>query len=207
MCAAVRRNLRPVGPAADVRGEPGQARHRLHRDRRCETWCGNRYFGLGPGYHDAAAGRPGKYRRGFHPARSRCSVAGQGRRCAAPPRSHRGRRRPGPDGGTATRRRDLRDRQPKGRGLDGPDRRVAGLRRRTWPCADHHRRLDRVAPQAREAHQRIAEARIPTRHGEFRAIGYASIYEDVEHVALVRGEISGPTATATTCWSACTPSA
>ncbi len=42
--------------------------------------------------------------------------------------------------------------------------------------------------------QRIAEARIPTRHGEFRAIGYASIYEDVEHVALVRGEIAGPNA-------------
>ena len=42
--------------------------------------------------------------------------------------------------------------------------------------------------------ERIAEARIPTRHGEFRAIGYASIYEDVEHVALVRGDIAGPNA-------------
>ena len=42
--------------------------------------------------------------------------------------------------------------------------------------------------------ERIAEARIPTRHGEFRAIGYTSIYEDVEHVALVRGEIAGPNA-------------
>src|ERR1700712_2573357 len=40
--------------------------------------------------------------------------------------------------------------------------------------------------------ERIAEARIPTRHGEFRAVGYTSIYEDVEHVALVRGEIAGP---------------
>src|ERR1700753_2013178 len=40
--------------------------------------------------------------------------------------------------------------------------------------------------------RRIAEARIPTRHGEFRAVGYTSIYEDVEHVALVRGEIAGP---------------
>ncbi|MCV7193641.1 bifunctional 3,4-dihydroxy-2-butanone-4-phosphate synthase/GTP cyclohydrolase II [Mycolicibacterium brumae] len=36
---------------------------------------------------------------------------------------------------------------------------------------------------------RIAEARIPTRHGEFRAVGYTSEYEDVEHVALVRGDI------------------
>src|SRR6187551_2684269 len=29
--------------------------------------------------------------------------------------------------------------------------------------------------------ERIAEARIPTRHGEFHAVGYTSIYEDVEH--------------------------
>lgn len=42
---------------------------------------------------------------------------------------------------------------------------------------------------------RVAEARIPTRHGEFRAVGYASLYEGYEggeHVALVRGEIAGP---------------
>jgi 3,4-dihydroxy 2-butanone 4-phosphate synthase / GTP cyclohydrolase II len=39
---------------------------------------------------------------------------------------------------------------------------------------------------------RIAEARIPTRHGEFRAIGYNSVYEDIEHVALVKGDISDP---------------
>ncbi|EUA34888.1 GTP cyclohydrolase II family protein [Mycobacterium xenopi 3993] len=55
--------------------------------------------------------------------------------------------------------------------------------------------------------ERVAEARIPTRHGEFRAIGYTSIYDDVEHVALVRGEIAGLTTTATTCWSGCTRSA
>src|SRR5690625_3953613 len=40
--------------------------------------------------------------------------------------------------------------------------------------------------------ERVAEARIPTLHGGFRAVGYTSIYEDVEHVALVRGEIAGP---------------
>ncbi|MBV8965573.1 MAG: GTP cyclohydrolase II, partial [Mycobacteriaceae bacterium] len=37
--------------------------------------------------------------------------------------------------------------------------------------------------------ERIAEARIPTRHGEFRAVGYMSIYDDVEHVALMRGDV------------------
>ncbi|MUM18396.1 bifunctional 3,4-dihydroxy-2-butanone-4-phosphate synthase/GTP cyclohydrolase II [Mycobacterium sp. CBMA271] len=40
--------------------------------------------------------------------------------------------------------------------------------------------------------ERIAEARIPTQHGEFRAVGYTSIYDEVEHVALVLGDISGP---------------
>jgi len=40
--------------------------------------------------------------------------------------------------------------------------------------------------------QRVAEARIPTAHGEFRAVGYASVYDDVEHVALVRGDVSDP---------------
>ncbi len=38
--------------------------------------------------------------------------------------------------------------------------------------------------------ERIAEARIPTRFGEFKAVGYKSIYDDVEHVALVRGDLS-----------------
>ncbi|MFW0784955.1 bifunctional 3,4-dihydroxy-2-butanone-4-phosphate synthase/GTP cyclohydrolase II [Gordonia sp. CPCC 206044] len=38
---------------------------------------------------------------------------------------------------------------------------------------------------------RVAEARIPTRHGDFRAVGYSSIYDDVEHVALVMGDVGG----------------
>lgn len=38
---------------------------------------------------------------------------------------------------------------------------------------------------------RVAEARIPTRHGDFTAVGYQSIYDEVEHVALVRGDLAG----------------
>lgn len=38
--------------------------------------------------------------------------------------------------------------------------------------------------------ERIAEARIPTKYGEFKAVGYKSIYDDVEHVALVRGDLN-----------------
>jgi 3,4-dihydroxy 2-butanone 4-phosphate synthase/GTP cyclohydrolase II len=37
--------------------------------------------------------------------------------------------------------------------------------------------------------RRVAEARIPTRHGLFRAVGYDSTLDDVEHVALVTGDL------------------
>ena len=36
---------------------------------------------------------------------------------------------------------------------------------------------------------RVASARIPTRHGEFTAVGYASDLDDREHVALVAGDL------------------
>jgi 3,4-dihydroxy 2-butanone 4-phosphate synthase/GTP cyclohydrolase II len=37
--------------------------------------------------------------------------------------------------------------------------------------------------------ERVAEARIPTAHGEFRAIGFDSLLDGVEHIALVAGDI------------------
>jgi len=37
--------------------------------------------------------------------------------------------------------------------------------------------------------QRVAETRLPTVHGEFRAVGYRSSLDNYEHVALVMGEI------------------
>jgi 3,4-dihydroxy 2-butanone 4-phosphate synthase/GTP cyclohydrolase II len=37
--------------------------------------------------------------------------------------------------------------------------------------------------------ERVAEARLPTRHGEFQAVSYRSKVDPDEHVALVRGEI------------------
>jgi 3,4-dihydroxy 2-butanone 4-phosphate synthase/GTP cyclohydrolase II len=37
--------------------------------------------------------------------------------------------------------------------------------------------------------ERVVEARIPTRHGEFRAIGYRSTVDDRQHIALVKGDI------------------
>ena len=37
--------------------------------------------------------------------------------------------------------------------------------------------------------ERVAETRLPTRYGEFRAVGYRSTIDATEHVALVRGEL------------------
>lgn len=37
--------------------------------------------------------------------------------------------------------------------------------------------------------ERAAETRLPTAHGEFRAIGFRSILDGVEHIALVAGEM------------------
>src|SRR4051794_2681926 len=37
--------------------------------------------------------------------------------------------------------------------------------------------------------QQLAEARLPTRHGEFRAYGYLSLLDNTDHLALVKGDI------------------
>jgi 3,4-dihydroxy 2-butanone 4-phosphate synthase/GTP cyclohydrolase II len=37
--------------------------------------------------------------------------------------------------------------------------------------------------------ERVAQARIPTAHGEFRAVGYDSLIDGIEHIALVRGDL------------------
>jgi len=37
--------------------------------------------------------------------------------------------------------------------------------------------------------ERVVEARIPTRHGEFTALGYRSLVDDRQHIALVMGDI------------------
>ncbi len=39
--------------------------------------------------------------------------------------------------------------------------------------------------------RREAEALLPTDHGEFRAIGFRSVLDGTEHVALVKGEVAG----------------
>jgi len=48
----------------------------------------------------------------------------------------------------------------------------------------YRRRYDKLV-------QRVAEASLPTRYGEFTAIAYKSVIDPDEHVALVKGEIDG----------------
>jgi 3,4-dihydroxy 2-butanone 4-phosphate synthase/GTP cyclohydrolase II len=37
--------------------------------------------------------------------------------------------------------------------------------------------------------ERVAEARLPTRHGDFHAVGFRSTVDSAEHLALVRGDL------------------
>jgi 3,4-dihydroxy 2-butanone 4-phosphate synthase/GTP cyclohydrolase II len=50
---------------------------------------------------------------------------------------------------------------------------------------------DLIAYRRRTERQvvRVAEARIPTAHGTFRAIGYDSLLDGIEHIALVYGDL------------------
>jgi 3,4-dihydroxy 2-butanone 4-phosphate synthase/GTP cyclohydrolase II len=50
---------------------------------------------------------------------------------------------------------------------------------------------DMIAYRRRNEKQvtRVAEARIPTAHGTFRAVGYDSLLDGIEHIALVFGDI------------------
>jgi len=47
---------------------------------------------------------------------------------------------------------------------------------------EHRRKFEKVV-------EKVVEARIPTAHGEFKAIGYRSLVDDRQHIALVMGEI------------------
>lgn len=57
--------------------------------------------------------------------------------------------------------------------------------------------------QSEKLIERVVEARIPTRHGVFRAVGFKSLVDDRQHVALVKGEIGDGTAVLTRVHSEC----
>jgi 3,4-dihydroxy 2-butanone 4-phosphate synthase/GTP cyclohydrolase II len=64
-------------------------------------------------------------------------------------------------------------------------------------CRTHDLKLLTVAEliRYRMSHERyvrrVAEASLPTRHGEFRMIAYASDIDREQHIALVRGDLAG----------------
>lgn len=51
--------------------------------------------------------------------------------------------------------------------------------------------------------ERVVEARIPTAHGEFAAIGYRSLVDDRQHIALVKGDIGDGSGVMTRVHSEC----
>ena len=51
--------------------------------------------------------------------------------------------------------------------------------------------------------ERVAETRLPTRHGDFTAYGYRITVDGSEHIALVHGDISGPEPVLTRVHSEC----
>jgi 3,4-dihydroxy 2-butanone 4-phosphate synthase / GTP cyclohydrolase II len=75
---------------------------------------------------------------------------------------------------------------------DGTMKRLPDLERF---CAEHGLVLVTIADliayrrHTEKQVERVAEARIPTAHGPFRAVGYRSEYDGAEHVALVTGEL------------------
>ena len=57
--------------------------------------------------------------------------------------------------------------------------------------------------QSEKLVERVVEARIPTRHGEFAAVGYRSLVDDRQHIALVKGDIGDGEAVMTRVHSEC----
>jgi 3,4-dihydroxy 2-butanone 4-phosphate synthase/GTP cyclohydrolase II len=66
-------------------------------------------------------------------------------------------------------------------------------------CREHNLKMVTVADLIRYRMQheryvrRIAETVLPTRYGDFRMIAYASDVDHDQHIALVRGQLEGPT--------------
>jgi 3,4-dihydroxy 2-butanone 4-phosphate synthase/GTP cyclohydrolase II len=60
----------------------------------------------------------------------------------------------------------------------------------------HRRRVENLV-------ERVAETRLPTRHGDFTAYGYRITVDGSEHIALVYGDLSGPEPVLTRVHSEC----
>jgi 3,4-dihydroxy 2-butanone 4-phosphate synthase/GTP cyclohydrolase II len=64
-------------------------------------------------------------------------------------------------------------------------------------CAEHGLRMitvgDLIAYRRRHDKlvERVVEARLPTKFGEFDVVGYRSLVDDKHHIAMVKGEVAG----------------
>ena len=80
--------------------------------------------------------------------------------------------------------------------IANPDGTMARLPDLQAFCAEHGLLLLTIASlvEWRRRHEkqveRIAEAQLPTAHGVFTAVGFVSTFDGIEHVALVKGDIS-----------------
>ncbi|HEX9343694.1 MAG TPA: bifunctional 3,4-dihydroxy-2-butanone-4-phosphate synthase/GTP cyclohydrolase II [Actinomycetota bacterium] len=78
-----------------------------------------------------------------------------------------------------------------------PDGSMARLPELERFAATHHLKLITIADlihsrrQSEKLVRRVAEARIPTRWGDFTAYAYESILDGEQHLALVKGEVAG----------------
>jgi 3,4-dihydroxy 2-butanone 4-phosphate synthase/GTP cyclohydrolase II len=78
-----------------------------------------------------------------------------------------------------------------------PDGRMARVPDLVDYCRQHRLKMVTIADlityrQRRERLvERAAEARMPTAHGEFRVIGYRSLIDDKDHLAVVKGDVAG----------------
>ena len=125
-----------------------------------------------------------------------------GRRARAR-RPDRGIGRPGPPGRAAAGRGDLRDHER--RRHHGPHARPRRVLREARPEDVHRRRPRRLPPPHERLVERIAQRRMPTRHGEFIAARLPTRQIDGSSTSRwCMGDVAGADAA---CWCGCTPSA
>ena len=175
------RHARAARDPADDPAQQGQAAHGVHdlgrRPRRRE----HRHQRRRPRPHGADARRLGDRAVGADPPRARVPAALPRGRRAGPPRSHRGRGRPGEARRTHPGRRPRRGRQRRRHDEARP--RAARVRRRARPGDDLDRGPRPLPPSARAprrtgrgdaaAHQarRVHRLRLPHHHRRQRARG------------------------------------
>ena len=177
-------------PAADDQPQRGAPADRVHGLRRVARGRDHGHLRGRPCAHHPGRHRPRVPSRRPRAARPRVPADGPAGRRARALRADRGGRRPGQAGRPQPVRRHLRDHER--RRHDGPR---AGPRS---PFARKHGLkivtvADLIKYRRRNEHlvRRAATVSMPTKYGDFKAIGYESVLDGSHHVALVKGDVAG----------------